>query len=170
MKSDAKTVRRRVEEVANLKLLGALWTDIRQHAEQQGWKVSDRQLHRYLAAAEEVIAANVEKNRDKLLAHHFTARRALFARAMGVSDYGTALRVLQDEAQLLALYPPKRTALEGAGGGPVVLSIKEEVVGRPAVPALANIVEEVVTSGSPQSGTAGPDDPPAPGATRLPQE
>jgi hypothetical protein len=92
---------------------------------------------------------------------------------MGVSDYGTALRVLQDEAQLLNLYPPRRTALEGAGGGPVVLSIKEEVVGRPAVPALANIVEEVVTNGTDSgaaAGLAGPDDPLASRATRLPQE
>ena len=169
MKSDAQTVQKRVKEVLDLRLLGALPTDIRRHAEEQGWNVSGRQLQRYTAEADKLLAEAVEHNRDKLMAHHYAARRALFARAMGVSDYGTALRVLQDEAQLLNLYPPRRTALEGAGGGPVVLSIKEEVVGRPAVPALANIVEEVVTHGT-HGGTAGPDDPPAPRTTRLPQE
>ena len=28
---------------------------------------------------------------------------------MSVSDYGTAARILKDEAELLNLYPPKRT-------------------------------------------------------------
>jgi hypothetical protein len=171
MKSDAKTIRKRVEEIASLKLLGALWADIRQHAEQQDWKVSDRQLHRYLAAAEEVIAANVEKNRDKLMAHHFAARRALYARAMAVSDYRTALGVLRDEAELLAMYPPRRTQLSGQGGGPLVLNIVEEIVGRPTVPAL-NVVEEVVTNGTHSGTTAcpGPDDPLASRAASLPPQ
>jgi hypothetical protein len=125
MKSNQVTVQQRVEEIASLKLLGALWTDIRQHAEEKEWGVSERQLHRYLASADEVIAANVEKNRDRLLAHHFSARRALYARAMAVSDYKTALAVLKDEAELLALYPAKRHEVTGADGGPMLTAVVE---------------------------------------------
>src|SRR5262245_26750032 len=109
MKSDQATVRQRVEEVFQLRLLGALPTDIRRHAREQEWNVSDRQWQRYTAAADELLAASVENNRDRLMAHHFAARRSLFSRAMAVSDYRTALAALRDEAELLGLYPPKRT-------------------------------------------------------------
>jgi hypothetical protein len=101
-------VRQRVEEILNLRLLGALPTDIRRHAAEAKWKVGERQLQRYTAAADELLAEAVEKNRDRLMAWHFNTRRGLYARCMAVSDYGTAARVLKDEAELLGLYAAKR--------------------------------------------------------------
>jgi hypothetical protein len=119
MKSDKATVRKRVEEIMQLRLMGAMPTDIRRHAEDQGWAVSERQLQRYTAEADELLARAVEGNRDRLMAHHFAARRALFARAISVRDYATAARVLKDEAELLGLYPPKKSELSGPNGGPI---------------------------------------------------
>jgi len=127
MKQTAKVIRQRIEELASLKLLGALWTDIRQHADRQEWNVSERQLHRYLSAADEVIAESVEKNRDTLMAHHFCARRALFARAMSVSDYGVALRCLESEAALLDLLPARRSEITGKHGSPLFPSLEQMV-------------------------------------------
>jgi hypothetical protein len=111
MKSSQRTIRQRVDEILQLRLLGALPTDIRQHADEQKWGVSERQLQRYIAAADERVAASVEKNRDRLMAHHFAARRALYARAMAVSDYRTALAVLDSEAKLFDLYPSAEARL-----------------------------------------------------------
>jgi hypothetical protein len=49
----------------------------------------------------------MEKNRDKLFNRAVAQRRALLGRAASVSDYGTCLRILRDEAELLGLYPAK---------------------------------------------------------------
>ena len=103
MKSDKTTVQQRVEEILSLRLLGAEFTDIRQHASAQKWNVSDRQLFRYIAAGDKILADTLEKDRQKLLNRHVAMRRALYARAMSVSDYGTALRTLDSEARILAL-------------------------------------------------------------------
>jgi hypothetical protein len=122
MKSNQKVIRQRVEEIFQLRIHGALPTDIRRHGQEQNWGVSDRQLQRYTADADNLIAASLEKNHDKLMAHHFAARRALFARCLSVSDFATALRVLRDEAELLGLYPAKKKELTGADGGPIAIN------------------------------------------------
>jgi hypothetical protein len=100
-------IQKRVEEIADLRLLGATSTNIRHYAVEQGWGVSERNVYRYMTEADKLIARSVDKNRSKLLAFHHASRRALYARCMAVSDYGTAARVLKDEAELLALYPAK---------------------------------------------------------------
>jgi hypothetical protein len=110
MKSDQVTVQQRVEEILELRLLGAEFVNIRQHAAQRGWNVSDRQLWRYIAAGDDVLARTLEKDREKLLNRHIAQRRALLGRAIAGSDYGTALRIMQDDAKLSNLYPPSADA------------------------------------------------------------
>jgi hypothetical protein len=126
MRSNKTTVRQRVEEILGLKLLGAVYVDLRRHADEQKWGVSTRQLQRYVAQADKRIAAAVERDRDKLFAHHFVARRALYARAVAVSDYSTAARILKDEAELLGLYPAKKTELTGADGKPLEVRMTDD--------------------------------------------
>src|SRR5262245_20941811 len=104
MKSDKVAVKKRVEEVLQLRLMGAEFLDIRQHASENGWNVSDRQLYRYIAAGDELLDSTLDKDRRRLANRHIAQRRALYARAMSVSDYRTALAVLKDEAELLRLY------------------------------------------------------------------
>jgi hypothetical protein len=150
MKSDKTTLQKRIEEVLSLRLLGAEFVDVRQHASQAGWGVSDRQLYRYIAEGDKVLARTLERDREKLFNRHVAQRRALYARAMAVSDYRTALAVLRDDAELHNLYPPKGVAVAGEGGGPIVLRIVEEIVRKAAGTPLEDIREEVVTAnGSP---------------------
>ena len=126
MKSTQATVRQRVEEVLTIRLLGAEFTDIRQHASGQGWDVSDRQLWRYVAQGDKLLAQTLEKDREKLFNRHVAQRRALYARAMSVSDFRTALAALKDEGHLLGLYPARKHELTGRGGGPVQLDARHE--------------------------------------------
>jgi hypothetical protein len=169
MKSDKTTVRQRVEEVLQLRLVGAEFADVRQHASAAEWNVSTRQLRRYIAHGDKILAATLEKDRDKLINRHIAQRRALYARAMSVSDYGTARAVLKDEAELLGLYPGKKMELTGNAGGPLVLNIVEEVIGHEPGKVL-NVEEEIVTNGNGNRGASIPEDPPAPDTASVPKK
>jgi hypothetical protein len=110
MKATRATIQARVEQVLRIRLAGAEFWDIRQYAAEEDpdtgrpWNVSARQLWRYIAAADNMLAQQLEKNRTKCLNRHIATRRALLARATQVGDYRTALAVARDEAELLGLY------------------------------------------------------------------
>jgi hypothetical protein len=145
MKSSKTTVRQRVEEVLDLRLSGAEYVDIRRHAEEQGWGVGARQLQRYVAAGDAILADTLEKDREKQLNRQVAQRRALYARAMSVSDYRTALATLDSEAKLLDLFPSTKLQLGGKDNGPIMLHVVEQLVGhKPGTPL--NVEEEVVTN------------------------
>ena len=112
MKATKAVVKQRVEEVFRLRLGGAGFADIVQHASApaQAWGVSERQLWNYVAAADKLIAERFDAKAPHLLARHLLQRCQLYAHAMGAGDYATALRVLQDEAKLEGLYPPTKVA------------------------------------------------------------
>jgi hypothetical protein len=118
-RANSLTLRQRVEEVLQMRLAGLEFMDIRQHAEKEGWNVSERQLWRYIAAGDKLLEESLEKDRLKVFNRAIAQRRALLARSMSVSDYSTAARILKDEAELLNLYPPKRTEMSGPNGGPI---------------------------------------------------
>jgi hypothetical protein len=105
-------VLKRVEEVFRLRLGGAEFHDIYEHANapQQAWNVSKSQVRRYIALADRLMRKRFDAKAPHLLALHLLQRRTLFARAVEAGDYGTALRVLQDEARLEGLYPPVKVA------------------------------------------------------------
>jgi hypothetical protein len=123
MKSTQATVLQRVEEVLTIRLLGAEFSDIRKHAAESGWgDISDTQLRRYIAKSDALLARTLETDRTKLVNRHIAQRRALFARAMAAADYSSARAVLKDEAELLGLYPAKRTEITGKDGTPLAPS------------------------------------------------
>ena len=109
---------RRVEAVLRIRLDGAQFHDIRDYADapEQGWKVSDSQLRRYVRESDKLLAERLERDRDKLFARHVAQRQALFGRAINAADYRTALAVAKDEGELQGLYPPKKTALTNPEG------------------------------------------------------
>ncbi len=111
-KANNAVVRQRVEEVFRQRLGGAGFADVRQFASapEQQWGVSDRQLWRYIAAADALMAERFDAKAPHLLAKHLLQRGQLYAHAMGAGDFATALRVLQDEARLEGLYPPQKVA------------------------------------------------------------
>jgi hypothetical protein len=118
MKSSKAEVLKRVEEVFKLRLGGAEFHDIRDYARapEQAWNVSDSQLWRYIAAADKLVKERFDAKAEHLLARHLLQRRQLYAHAMGAGDFGTALRVLQDEAKLEGLYPPTKIAPTNPAG------------------------------------------------------
>jgi hypothetical protein len=119
MKSTKAEVMQRVEEILAIRLSGAEFWDVREYAREKAWGVSDGQLYRYIAQADELIAQSLEKDRNKLLNRALAQRRALLARTMQVSDYRTALSILKDEADLCGLYPPAKHEHTGKDGKPI---------------------------------------------------
>jgi hypothetical protein len=159
MKSNQATVRQRVEEILSLRLLGAEFPDIRQYASQKEWNVTDRQLWRYIHAGDDFLAQTLEQDHAKLVNRHIAQRRALYARAAAVSDYRTCLAILRDEAELLSLYPPKRTEVSGPDGGPLQ-TVTTEMTDEERAAAITAILARV---GPGLSGPAGPGEGNTPG-------
>ncbi len=102
----------RIEQVYKMLLGGATFPDLREyaHAPEQNWNVSDGQIRRYMTAAHQLIRERYEAKADYSFNRHMLRREQLYAHAMGAGDFGTALRVLQDEAKLEGLYPPTKIA------------------------------------------------------------
>src|SRR5262245_18448899 len=131
MKSTQATVRQRVEEVLRLRLLGGEFLDIRKYANEpdpqggrQAWGVSVSQLWRYIRGGDDLLAETLEKDRDNLLNRHVAARRALLARAVPQNDLSNARALLNDEAEFLGLYTPRKAELTGKDGGPVRFTLE----------------------------------------------
>lgn len=105
-RADKAEFDRRVQLVLAARLDGAQLHDLVAFAAQQvpPWGVSERQLARYLDAADGLLAQRMERKRGRLIGLHVARREALYARAVNAADYGTALRVLADLAKLQNLY------------------------------------------------------------------
>src|SRR5262249_44670511 len=112
-KSSKATVKRRTHEVMQLILAGAELPEIRQYTSEREWRVSERQIYRYIEVAYDQIAKILEREQPQLLARHLMQRRALYARSLKASDHRTALQVLRDEAELQGLYPPSKREVSG---------------------------------------------------------
>ena len=121
-KSEKATVELRVGEILRLLLAGGEFEDIRQYSAAQDWKLSVRQLRRYQERAYRRLANMAHRDQKQLLGRHLMQRRALYARAMKVSDVKTALNVLKDEAQLQGLYSAVRNGESTATTGNPLLA------------------------------------------------
>jgi hypothetical protein len=133
MKATKAQVRARVEEVLQIRLDGGEFWDVREYAREKeqeegsAWHLapgqkplSDGQLRRYVSRADAMIAESFRASRKKLLRRHLGWRRNLYAKAVAAGDYRAALAAARDEAELLNLYPPKKTQLTGKGGAPLI--------------------------------------------------
>jgi hypothetical protein len=110
-KSDKETIRKRVDDVLRIMLDGAGFQDIVHYAAENGWNVGQRQLRNYVRRAHQEIERGTEKSRKKLFLFHVARRENLYARAVNIGDYRTALAVLHDLALLQGLYPDPRRDL-----------------------------------------------------------
>ena len=119
MKSTKHQTQLRVEFVLGLKLQGAMTWDILSLVNAgdgepfpaghgKAWGVSAQMVRYYSRLADDLIAANLETRRDRLLSFHHAGRRTLFNHALQANDTRTALAVLDSEAKLLRLFdaPP----------------------------------------------------------------
>lgn len=102
----------RVDQIMRLRLHGAGWTDCITYAQQQGWGVTDRQVGRYIAAADDLLVKRREVNRRRLLARHIAQRETLYQKALKAEDYRASLAILADLAKLQALYSASKDVKE----------------------------------------------------------
>lgn len=89
-----------------------------------GLKVTERQARRYIADAKAEIQRELEPAKPYLLAEHVSIRRNLRKRAIDAGDLRAALAAMKDEAELLDLYPAKKTENTGANGEPMKMVIE----------------------------------------------
>lgn len=118
-------IEQRVTEILDMRLAGAQFHDIQQHSRESGWGSSVRQLWRYIAKTDEILAAKLEGDRGQLINRHLAQRKTIYAKTMQGGDYRTALSALQDEAELLGLYPDAKKA---GGGGDVAVQVNVGLV------------------------------------------
>jgi hypothetical protein len=124
MKATAATIRARVEDVLRLRLDGAEFWDVRRYVAEQeqaaeppwvvpagGKPLSERQLWRYVAQSDRLLAVSSATGRKKRLRVHLARRKSLYARAVAAGDVRAALAVLADLAKLEGLYPSEDEAL-----------------------------------------------------------
>jgi hypothetical protein len=121
-------VQQRIEALLPIRLAGAELWDIREFVREKTaandpvWgshMLSDSQLYRYLQRVQEIIDESCKTSRKRLFRTHLAKRRSLYSKAVATGDYATAKAILRDEAELLNLYPPKRTEMSGPRGGPI---------------------------------------------------
>jgi hypothetical protein len=162
--------RQRAEQVIKLKLAGATFPDIREFAQRDdpeagtpwlgpsGKPLSDRQLWRIVGVADDLYAASLEKDREKLVAHHVLLRRLIRARSLEQGDNRTALAAAADECRLLGLYPeqarPKEPGQQINIWGPVLAQMSNEQLA-----ALASLAEKAL-NGATHVDTRGPSEAP----------
>ena len=117
-------VEARVDEILRIRLDGAEIWDVREYVREKEqedgspWQLADgatpltdSQLYRYLAKAEQLIAASSRASRNKLVRRHLAQRRSLYAKAVSAGDYRAALAALESEAKLQGLFDiPARAA------------------------------------------------------------
>src|SRR5262249_32509117 len=111
-----------------LRLNGAEWPDVLRHGNQKEWGVGARMIRKYCEKADLRIAAQMEKDRSKLLSLHVARRVALFQKAVEDHDLRTAAMLLKDLGQLQTVSPPKQVKLEDATTPQVPLSPEERDV------------------------------------------
>lgn len=160
MKSDQATIQQRVSELLTIRLQGAEWADIVQYASEKAWGVGERQLRNYVRKSDDLLAETLETHRGRLINRHVAQRRALYARCMAVSDYSNARAVLKDEAELLGLYPAKKTEVTGKDGGPI--QTETVVMSDDERRATLESLLAAVGSTDPGSGPGGEGDPAKP--------
>ena len=67
-RSTREVVRQRIDAVLKLRLNGAGPLELREYAERQGWRVTTRQIRRYVAEADRCLKRFAAKNRSRIVA------------------------------------------------------------------------------------------------------
>jgi hypothetical protein len=111
-KATGPEVAERVAEVLRIRLDGAALHDVVEYAKEKKWNVSERQLARYLEAADALVVERLEKKRKRVIGLHLARRETLYARCVNAADYRSALAVLTDLAKLQGLYATDRELKE----------------------------------------------------------
>lgn len=154
-KASGPEVAARVAEVLRIRLDGAAFHDVVEYAREKGWSVSERQVGRYIAAADALLVERMERGRTRLLARHLAQREALFARAVNSADFRTALAVADSSAKLQGLFADARELRELARLAAAQGERIRELEGR---------LDDARRAADPTPPAGPPSGPPGPGA------
>lgn len=126
--ADKALTQRRIDDILRIRLDGAQFWDVREFVREKekepdsNWYVepgakalADGTIRNYMTKADRIMTETLERSRKKIRRRHLAQRRNLYAKAATTGDLRTALSVLQDEAQLLGLYPATKTKSEHSG-------------------------------------------------------
>ena len=105
MKSTQTTVKQRVEEVLEIRLMGARWRTVCVMLRPRAGTAANDELWNYVHKGDEILAKTLEHrpNQAGQWTHGRTSR-AVRPACMAVSDYCNTRGVLKDKAELLGLY------------------------------------------------------------------
>ena len=107
MSESEQSDQQRINEVLEIRLAGAQFHEICAYADEQGWNVPQATIRSYIDAGTTALAEQLEGTRTGIINRHLAQRRRIYAKAVSGGDYRVALSILQDEANLLGLYPKK---------------------------------------------------------------
>lgn len=121
-----KTTAARIAEIVDLRRGGAEFWTILGHVRDKesetgslwyngagadGKPLSESQIRRYLVAADQRIAAEIQPQREAVYNRHLALRRSLFEKALAQGNLRVALAILDSEAKLLGLFEDQLTRL-----------------------------------------------------------
>ena len=122
-KADKLTTEQRTEAVYRLILDGWTVEQILQNSS-KSWRVSDRQVYKYITAAWQRIEAVAAPQREEHFNRAVAAGYQMLREAKTVKEKMTVWAFM---ARLLGLNAPERTELTGKDGGPVAIRTVEFV-------------------------------------------
>jgi hypothetical protein len=97
----------RLEAVVALRLNGKEFSEIAQYCADKGWPTNSSSVYLLIRRADAKIGQYVDLDRYSLVGRQLTRRNVLWQRALEAGNLELALKVSQDECNLLGLYPPK---------------------------------------------------------------
>jgi hypothetical protein len=107
-KADNATIGKRVSVIYTLILQGWHSADIVRSLSEQ-WELTGRQIENYIAKARKLIEKSADERREAAFERHLAARALLYKTT---KDERLKLKILQDEAKMMGLYPVKKREYE----------------------------------------------------------
>jgi hypothetical protein len=98
----------RVAQIVRLRICGENSARCLQHAQEQGWDVSQRTVFKYIERADNLIAKQVERRQQQFIAWGVNQRNKAVDIALERGELEVALKIMQDREKLLGLYPSEK--------------------------------------------------------------
>ncbi len=127
-RAETPLVQARVDEVTRLRLEGYERRDVQGFVREQEQRpgslwheagtppMSITAVDNYLSKADDSLREKHDRTRQHARRRHLAQRRHLYRRLVAKGEEADAAKILKDEAEMLGLYPPKKTAETDARG------------------------------------------------------
>lgn len=96
MGKDLPATQDRLTQVVGMILAGAVRTDIVAHADKEGWDLKRKEIDNLIERAHHEIGIMASQNREEMYSLAVVRLQNLWARAMKIQDYKTALNIQKE--------------------------------------------------------------------------